>query len=583
MLLRRKIAFILLAILLVSLSSVSYNMASSVTISARESLYHDGFESSYYTLSNGYNAFCMEFEYAHPNTGHTISEIRTYTTDYTSMPYKILYYGWGGPEQWSGFAGDINIGVPATGVTLSYETTGIPDYVFQSDEFKAFYDYVKEAPTPPSNSISFSPNNPKASMKDNVQKTELITFQADNRLSVTMTLDSDLILYKEGSSTPYKNNVTLTGGDKFYITAPLSRTSDFSTNVTYSGNKIFTVMQAIPLYADQGYQKMAYRANQNISTELSIDFETIKGVIQINKASSNKKITDNNNCYDLSGVTYGVYLSKEAALAATEKQENAIATITTDSNGFGESPELPYGTYYIKEAKSSKNYILSNTICEATTFDVIKTTNNPVLDPISLLIHKTDEDGKGLNNAEFLVNYYDIQLNNNDEKINSTPKKTWTLKSDKDGNVFLQDDYKVSGDEFYTNELGQPVLPMGTITIQETKAPDGYILDDKIYVQSIKENQTTNENGYFYNTLELSNQSIPKPPTTEEPPITTEAPPTTETPPTTKTPPTTETPPELPPDVPKTGDTFNIIFLIFSIILSVFGICLTYFKLKSNI
>lgn len=40
----------------------------------------------------------------------------------------------------------------------------------------------------------------------------------------------------------------------------------------------------------------------------------------------------------------------------------------------------------------------------------------------------------------------------------------------------LSDKYKVSGDSFYTQD-GKNVLPLGTLTVEETKAPNGYLLD----------------------------------------------------------------------------------------------------------
>ena len=40
----------------------------------------------------------------------------------------------------------------------------------------------------------------------------------------------------------------------------------------------------------------------------------------------------------------------------------------------------------------------------------------------------------------------------------------------------LADAYKVSGDEFYIQNE-KSVLPLGTLTVEETKAPDGYLLD----------------------------------------------------------------------------------------------------------
>ena len=51
---------------------------------------------------------------------------------------------------------------------------------------------------------------------------------------------------------------------------------------------------------------------------------------------------------------------------------------------------------------------------------------------------------------------------------------------DSDGTIHyvsrLSDEYKVSGDSFYTQD-GKNVLPLGTLTVEETKAPNGYLLD----------------------------------------------------------------------------------------------------------
>ena len=60
----------------------------------------------------------------------------------------------------------------------------------------------------------------------------------------------------------------------------------------------------------------------------------------------------------------------------------------------------------------------------------------------------------------------------------------------------LTEKYKVSGDDFYVDTDGTVVLPLGTITIQETKAPDGYLLEGATLID--KDGNTSNvENGVF--------------------------------------------------------------------------------------
>lgn len=59
------------------------------------------------------------------------------------------------------------------------------------------------------------------------------------------------------------------------------------------------------------------------------------------------------------------------------------------------------------------------------------------------------------------------------------------LQTDEDGYCDLSKEYKVAGDEFYYNGTKNPAIPIGTITIQETKAPEGYLIDTTVFVQKI--------------------------------------------------------------------------------------------------
>ena len=65
-----------------------------------------------------------------------------------------------------------------------------------------------------------------------------------------------------------------------------------------------------------------------------------------------------------------------------------------------------------------------------------------------------------------------------------TSTRTWFTKTiaetDSDGTTHyitkLTEAYKVSGDSFYMQD-GKAFLPLGTLTVEETKAPNGYLLD----------------------------------------------------------------------------------------------------------
>ena len=94
----------------------------------------------------------------------------------------------------------------------------------------------------------------------------------------------------------------------------------------------------------------------------------------------------------------------------------------------------------------------------------------------------TAQGDAALAGAEFTWHYYDGLYTKDNLPEKAT--RTWVTKTvaekDSNGTVHyvtkLADAYKVCGDVFYTqNEKN--VLPLGTLTVEETKAPDGYLLD----------------------------------------------------------------------------------------------------------
>lgn len=89
--------------------------------------------------------------------------------------------------------------------------------------------------------------------------------------------------------------------------------------------------------------------------------------------------------------------------------------------------------------------------------------------------------------AEFTVKYYKGLYDSDPAKSGQIPARSWVLKTDKDGFAYLDSDYKVSGDDFYM--FGNiATIPVGTITIQETKAPTGYFINNEVFVRKIEAN-----------------------------------------------------------------------------------------------
>lgn len=99
--------------------------------------------------------------------------------------------------------------------------------------------------------------------------------------------------------------------------------------------------------------------------------------------------------------------------------------------------------------------------------------------PITVLLKKVDASGNVLAGAEFEVKYY-----SSDEIEGAEPTKTWTCVTDEEGYAYLNE-----------------TLTLGTLTIQEIKAPKGYQVNPEILVQKLT------SKGYEYPTVQ--NEKLP--------------------------------------------------------------------------
>ena len=218
-------------------------------------------------------------------------------------------------------------------------------------------------------------------------------------------------------------------------------------------------------------------ATQNI---LGYEY-TPTGTVSLSKTSADTGITSGNSCYSLAGAVYGIY--SDAGCSAQ------VTTLTTDAGGNAAAVSLNAGTYYYKELTAPAGYALDSSVQSFTVTDgqntALSVSDTPTNDPVIISINKVDSEtgdkvqgGASLENAEFTVKYYAGYYNAGNLPANAT--RTWVIKTVKIGGVYvagLNNTCKVSGDDFYTNAAGTAILPLGTISIEETKAPEGYNLE----------------------------------------------------------------------------------------------------------
>ena len=245
-----------------------------------------------------------------------------------------------------------------------------------------------------------------------------------------------------------------------------------------------------------------------------------KGYLTLHKDSSNKTLTDANDCYSLAGAEYGVYTDSNCS--------NKVATLTTNASGNANTVSLNPGRYYVKETKAPKGYFTDSQVYTADVSGAnresspvkLSVSDNPANDPMSMLLGKFDGqktyNGAGnlpqgsatLAGAEFTVDYYatlDYKSYDDLKNADVKPTRSWTFSTDSNGFCSFDIAHFVSGDAFWYRLDGTPALPRGTVVIRETKAPMGYVKSDEVSFQKIQENNSV-EGVITYNAPEVAEQ-----------------------------------------------------------------------------
>lgn len=292
----------------------------------------------------------------------------------------------------------------------------------------------------------------------------------------------------------------------------------YKTILYYNGNInagtfLANLDKNLPEPAPQSFKDTIYLVNYGTGTQCLITFHN-KGKLKLKKASSNPGISGNNPCYSLEGATYGVYSDS----GCTQQ----VGTLTCNASGDSNVIDIAPGTYYVKETKAGKSYALDEGIHQVNVSGgqtaTVNVTDAPQNDPADMLVAKVDsETGKAsplgagtLAGAEFTVKYYDGFYTQ--ENLPEKATRTWVLKTNDNGYTYLiraktePEKYFVGGDSFYQNTEGRYTLPLGTVTIQETKAPAGYLLSDStVHLQQI----TSNTSSEFVSTFVEPSEDAP--------------------------------------------------------------------------
>ena len=288
--------------------------------------------------------------------------------------------------------------------------------------------------------------------------------------------------YADGSKYSKTDVIELEAGDYTIeeVTAPRGfdiNTDIVGTRITVSGETTSADVPLVYTVTDGGGEAYLY----------------------IQKVSEDPDMTDDSDAYSLSGATYKIY-KYDAGNAQGHYAGELAATVTTDATGKTEKVKLSAPAdgsavkYVIHESSASESgfgvdgewYVvdLDSSYTEDTPYCL--TSTEPFLSAPALKFIKHEDRGNehlSLAGAQFTVNYFDVDPGTADDDLGE-PDATWiveTIETTDDegksiGYAELSSEYLVEGsDPLFLTADGKATIPFGKISIEETKAPEGYV------------------------------------------------------------------------------------------------------------
>lgn len=473
---------------------------------------------------DGYPSLCCEHDRRTPEAGASTGSWEEITD---ANLRTVMYYGYTGPGN---IFSDYNKGCVGTSLALSYyvrglsstgmggphsagaERVGMSQLIYKAEQkasvpsgFKVYRVTTNGGST---QRLMFSIYNPKTYTSLTVQKTwndqnnkyNLRPSSVKINLYRWSNKDSTRVLIGSANITPSNNewnwkvtwnNLIRTDGDTIYdYTAQEEAVLGYTGKMSWEGS----------------YEK-------GWVGKLTNTLQT--GSVNLQKTSSVPDVTNGNDCYSLKGAEYGVY--SDSSLSGASK----VGVLTTDENGESNTLTLNAGTYYVRETTAPKGYALDKTTYTVTikpneTYK-LKVSDKPTLDPVGVLVGKVDketnqnkpEGSLSLEGALFTAKFYaGVQSDSDPAVEGKTANRTWIFRTNEDGFCYYEEKYLESGDELYLSPTKNPSLPIGTLTIQETKAPEGYLINPEVYTVKITSNNNGSEFVYTYNQPTIPEQSL---------------------------------------------------------------------------
>ena len=385
---------------------------------------------------DGRRAWCIEHKKTTPSNQTMSGDFYTSTEPKYANIRKIMYYGWFGYQTWDGMNGlndDEKNVIMSMALSHAYSGTSL-----KQGKIADFYNYATAQPDPLNqNNLLFSKNELTTYYDTNagVQKSESVRLNGPNGYHITISTGTDKVKVVNETRNQAGETVDIYGGDTMHYEADVSYTGPM-----YSGYKSggFTFAPLIIHNGNDKYQHIStwYTIPPEVTTFANAQFQAVIGRIKLRKTDVGGKLLDG------------------ALFHVTGNNYDQDVTVT---NGEIVLDNLLVGEYTITEKGAPFGYLV-NTSTFSTTVNPGQTSEITITDEAPtgrIQIKKTDADGiiqgeASLEGAEYTV--YDSQK-----------KEVGKITTDKEGHGSLNN------------------LVLGTYTVKETKAPEGYNLDPNTY------------------------------------------------------------------------------------------------------
>lgn len=433
--------------------------AETAWLSVGRNVYYDNYSTTYFSDGNGWVAYCAQPSRATPASG-----------TYTKMSLRDAYQGGSG------------VGSPAAVMYFGYGGPGFDPSMWPSTWYNG------------------------ASMTN------------DNYYAITHILIADRMYWDAeaaltGCSAAFRQYYGYYCQGQEWWVDYVGMGSSANNNAVYM--RMIAAWQALPssvrnAYIDSCYALSTGGFTQNIVVACPNE---PTGSLELQKSSANSSITSGNACYTLEGATYGIYRDKTCT--------SQVASFSTNAEGTARADDLAIGTYYVKEISASSGYALDDTVYSAAVsggkVTYLNVEETPQSNAVSLWLSKKDADTNTsspqgdatLGGAQFSIRYYDGYYQTAGEaEASGQATCAWVVRTDESGRACPSESYTLWGSNLLYNSGGSIVVPLGTVLVQETKAPAGYLAEaNTVHVIQVTSQGSSEEVG-TYNAPTISEQVI---------------------------------------------------------------------------